>query len=228
MIIDEGSHYIAPKGYAPLAQLVEQLTLNQWVPGSNPWRCTTKVSVFIVQGPPVPIPNTVVKLYCADNTWLATVREDRSMLTQKYGKWLYVICHKYSSLAQSVERMTVNHDVAGSSPAGGARKKHLRKQVLFSMKRTYGAWKMKQGFALWSVASPHGKVSVRFASCEHRERIVATKLPLHIAARRCFIKTQNSLISRAFRVFRGKNKHSSTLHLFPDLLDLNPRQYSDI
>ena len=24
----------------------------------------------------------------------------------------------YSSLAQSVERMTVNHDVAGSSPAG--------------------------------------------------------------------------------------------------------------
>ena len=27
----------------------------------------------------------------------------------------------YSSLAQSVERMTVNHDVAGSSPAGGAK-----------------------------------------------------------------------------------------------------------
>ena len=25
--------------YAPLAQLVEQLTLNQWVPGSSPWRC---------------------------------------------------------------------------------------------------------------------------------------------------------------------------------------------
>ena len=29
----------------------------------------------------------------------------------------------YSSLAQSVERMTVNHDVAGSSPAGGAKEK---------------------------------------------------------------------------------------------------------
>ena len=26
----------------------------------------------------------------------------------------------YSSIAQSVERMTVNHDVAGSSPAWGA------------------------------------------------------------------------------------------------------------
>ena len=39
---------------------------------------------------------------------------------------------KYSSLAQLAERMTVNHDVAGSSPAGGARKKHLLRQVLFS------------------------------------------------------------------------------------------------
>ena len=29
----------------------------------------------------------------------------------------------YSSLAQSVERVTVNHDVAGSSPAGGATQK---------------------------------------------------------------------------------------------------------
>ena len=27
-------------GYAPLAQLVEQLTLNQWAQGSSPWRCT--------------------------------------------------------------------------------------------------------------------------------------------------------------------------------------------
>ena len=27
---------------------------------------------------------------------------------------------KYSSIAQLAERMTVNHDVAGSSPAGGA------------------------------------------------------------------------------------------------------------
>ena len=28
---------------------------------------------------------------------------------------------EYSSLAQLAERMTVNHDVAGSSPAGGAK-----------------------------------------------------------------------------------------------------------
>ena len=29
---------------------------------------------------------------------------------------------KYSSIAQLAERMTVNHDVAGSSPAGGAKR----------------------------------------------------------------------------------------------------------
>ena len=33
--------------------------------------------------PPVLIPNTVVKLTCADNTWLATVREDRLLLHPK-------------------------------------------------------------------------------------------------------------------------------------------------
>ena len=33
---------------------------------------------------------------------------------------LNTLTSPYSSLAQSVERMTVNHDVAGSSPAGGA------------------------------------------------------------------------------------------------------------
>ena len=31
--------------------------------------------------------------------------------------------YRYSSIAQSVERMTVNHDVTGSSPVRGARKK---------------------------------------------------------------------------------------------------------
>ena len=30
--------------YAPLAQLVEQLTLNQWAQGSSPWRCTRKAT----------------------------------------------------------------------------------------------------------------------------------------------------------------------------------------
>ena len=29
------------------------------------------------EGPPVPIPNTVVKLKCAENTWRAASRENR-------------------------------------------------------------------------------------------------------------------------------------------------------
>ena len=34
------------------------------------------------EGPPVPIPNTVVKLISADNTWLEAAREDKAMPTQ--------------------------------------------------------------------------------------------------------------------------------------------------
>ena len=41
------------------------------------------VGVFNGEGPPVPIPNTEVKLTSADNTCLETDWEDRSMPTQK-------------------------------------------------------------------------------------------------------------------------------------------------
>ena len=41
------------------------------------------VGVYDVEGPPVPIPNTVVKLNGADNTWLEATREDRTTPTQK-------------------------------------------------------------------------------------------------------------------------------------------------
>ena len=39
------------------------------------------VGVFSVEGPPVPIPNTEVKLYSGDNTCLETDREDSSAPT---------------------------------------------------------------------------------------------------------------------------------------------------
>ena len=42
-----------------------------------------QVSVINAVGPPVPIPNTEVKRCSGENTWLATAREDNSMLTQK-------------------------------------------------------------------------------------------------------------------------------------------------
>ena len=35
------------------------------------------------EGPPVPIPNTEVKLSGAENTWLVTARKDREMPTSK-------------------------------------------------------------------------------------------------------------------------------------------------
>ena len=66
--------------------------------------------------PPVPIPNTEVKLIHAEDTQMVTSRENRAAPA-------LIIFISYSSIAQSVERMTVNHDVAGSSPAGGATKK---------------------------------------------------------------------------------------------------------
>ena len=40
------------------------------------------VGVNCDEGTPVPIPNTVVKLIYAENTWLATAWEDRTMPTQ--------------------------------------------------------------------------------------------------------------------------------------------------
>ena len=50
--------------------------------GSNPPR-VTKCGVDYDEDPPVPIPNTVVKLIRAENTWRAASRENRSMPQQK-------------------------------------------------------------------------------------------------------------------------------------------------
>ena len=41
------------------------------------------------------------------------------------------ICSQYSSIAQSVERMTVNHDVTGSSPVRGAIRTCTKVRVFF-------------------------------------------------------------------------------------------------
>ena len=80
---------------------------------------------------PVPIPNTVVKLCSADDTWREAARESRSSpeLTRKG----FGLCERYSSLAQSVEHAAVNRVVVGSSPTGGARKKRTENfSTLFS------------------------------------------------------------------------------------------------
>ena len=54
--------------------------------------------------PPVPIPNTEVKLFSAESTWLVTAREDRSLPDSIFLS---------SSMA---ERSAVNRNVVGSSP----------------------------------------------------------------------------------------------------------------
>ena len=58
--------------------------------------------------PPVPIPNTEVKPFSAESTWLDTAREDRSL-----PEFIFLS----SSLA---EHSAVNRVVVGSSPTWGA------------------------------------------------------------------------------------------------------------
>ena len=65
-----------------------------------------QVGVDYGEGPPVPIPNTEVKLVRADNTWLATAREDRCSPTLKaatqksscffFSCGTYVLCRTWS------------------------------------------------------------------------------------------------------------------------------------
>ena len=43
------------------------------------------VGVINAEGPPVPIPNTEIKLCRAEDTWLATVRENRYAPTYDRG-----------------------------------------------------------------------------------------------------------------------------------------------
>ena len=45
-----------------------------------------RVGAYDDEGPPVPIPNTVVKLIRAENTWREAAREDRSVPTQTWPK----------------------------------------------------------------------------------------------------------------------------------------------
>ncbi len=98
-----GSSPIQVAIFASVAQSVEQRTENPRVVGSIPTGGTT-VGVFNVEGTPVPIPNTEVKLYSGDNTRLETAREDNTMPTQ------------YADLAHLVERDLAKVEVAGSSP----------------------------------------------------------------------------------------------------------------
>ena len=73
------------------------------------------VGVFSDEGPPVPIPNTAVKLISADNTWLEAAREDKAMPTSRHLSFSKVVLY-FALIAQSVEHAAVNRGVTGSSP----------------------------------------------------------------------------------------------------------------
>ena len=80
--------------------------------------------------PPVPIPNTEVKLFSADDTWLDTARESRSppdsirIAEQKLRFPIFLS----SSMA---EHSAVNRVVVGSSPTWGARKSTCESKCFF-------------------------------------------------------------------------------------------------
>ena len=108
-------------GYGPLVKRLRQrpLTPLTWVrfPHGSPFlgkksskNCFSHiVGVDDNEGPPVPIPNTEVKLVGAVGR-----RQ-----------------HKHSSIAQPVEHATVNRRVVGSSPTWGASGKGTSSEVLF-------------------------------------------------------------------------------------------------
>ena len=50
----------------------------------------------------------------------SNIKKDCSLCSLNKNLWQNPKEIVYSSIAQSVERMTVNHDVTGSSPVGGA------------------------------------------------------------------------------------------------------------
>ena len=68
-----------------------------------------KVGIIIAQGPPVPIPNTEVKLCGAENTCLATDREDRSMPT--FSSFYLIKLLKTSAESRKERKPTIDSTV---------------------------------------------------------------------------------------------------------------------
>ena len=102
------------------------------------WVIPNAVGVFNGEGPPVPIPNTEVKLTSADDTCLETDRENRSTPTQRV--WRKSNPLLYASLAQQVEHAAVNRRVVGSNPTGGAMKRYCRHDIVAAMLLWIGSW----------------------------------------------------------------------------------------
>ena len=87
------------------------------------------VGVFNGEGPPVPIPNTAVKLTSADNTCLETDREDRSTPTQSSREILgsfFTVFYSASEVLDAGKReksLYMTRQNEGSEAAGYAGKR---------------------------------------------------------------------------------------------------------
>ncbi len=68
----ESSEYDSLLEYGPLAQLVEQLTLNQRVVGSNPTRPTILTSGGGCESPSIPVGSELNKVYADSGLYLST------------------------------------------------------------------------------------------------------------------------------------------------------------
>ena len=96
-----------------------------------------KVSVTNAEGPPVPIPNTEVKLCSGENTLRATVREDSSMLTQSRSGEIHSDDWKNGEsktqsnggVAQLGEHLPRKQGVMGSNPIISTNEPKVRKTV---------------------------------------------------------------------------------------------------
>ena len=92
-----------------------------------------RVTIFLLAGvygkevPPVPFPNTEVKLFYAYDTWSSR----SGKIGQCRHKSTCKCALRYSSIAQSVEHAAVNRRVVGSSPTGGAKISESRKWFAF-------------------------------------------------------------------------------------------------
>ena len=78
------------------------------------------VGVTNAEGPPVPIPNTEVKLCSGENTWLEAARENSSMPTRPRKRKLPRVeiknPNKFGGVAQLGEHLPCKQGVMGSNP----------------------------------------------------------------------------------------------------------------
>ena len=82
-------------------------------PGFESLKVHQIVSAKDAEGPPVPIPNTEVKLCSGDNTRLATAREDSSVLTQRKGQLNLPLTLQIQVKKDHLELTTEDHSSAG-------------------------------------------------------------------------------------------------------------------